>query len=595
MNLISHTFSIPVMGTGYTIDTPVKVAHLGISSVVSLVDDVLIEKMREFYSKKFDIPYQKISSKVEDFRAKRISAYLNIVDKLVNEKYEEMISNFSKKGSELEKYFSLLPNSNQIWQKFTHLLENSSFKEVQSWLRSNLTKGKIDVNIMTKVDGSNVSANGDLLPSEYNNAHAALRGFANSKLCSSLVLSAGMNPKLYSYLEKFSDFYPDENGELQKKIILKVSDFRSAMIQSRFLAKKGIWVSEFRVESGLNCGGHAFATQGHLLGPILSEFKEKRNELLSVMFSTYQAGLKSKGMREVAQAPEMKLTAQGGVGTSEEHQFLLDEFKLDSVGWGSPFLLVPEACKIDSETLDLLKNANEQDFFLSNASPLGVQFNNIRESSQQKFSKKHFNAGKAGFPCTKKLLAFNTEFTEKPICTASRQYLKMKFEAIDRSLRNETQKQELKKKLIEKECLCEGLANSTYLGNEIDSDSKSTGVSICPGPNLAYFKQSFSLKYMTSHIYGKINLLKDVKRPNLFIKELGMYVDYLEAKLKEVSKKKEDKKQVNYYRQFRKNLQEGIEYYQQLFTNCECRFKEIKENVFCELKHFNARLEKINF
>ena len=27
-----HTFHIPVMGTGYTIDTPLKVAHFGISS-----------------------------------------------------------------------------------------------------------------------------------------------------------------------------------------------------------------------------------------------------------------------------------------------------------------------------------------------------------------------------------------------------------------------------------------------------------------------------------------------------------------------------------------------------------------------------------
>ena len=42
----AHTFHIPVMGTGYTVDTPVKVAHLGISSVISIVDDILIEKMR---------------------------------------------------------------------------------------------------------------------------------------------------------------------------------------------------------------------------------------------------------------------------------------------------------------------------------------------------------------------------------------------------------------------------------------------------------------------------------------------------------------------------------------------------------------------
>jgi len=52
-----------------------------------------------------------------------------------------------------------------------------------------------------------------------------------------------------------------------------------AIIQGRFLAKKGIWVSEYRVESGLNCGGHAFATDGFLLGPVLEEFRNSKEQL----------------------------------------------------------------------------------------------------------------------------------------------------------------------------------------------------------------------------------------------------------------------------------------------------------------------------
>ena len=55
--------------------------------------------------------------------------------------------------------------------------------------------------------------------------------------------------------------------------MLKVSDFHSAVVQGKFLAKRGLWVSEYRIESGLNCGGHAFATKGLLLGPILDEFQ----------------------------------------------------------------------------------------------------------------------------------------------------------------------------------------------------------------------------------------------------------------------------------------------------------------------------------
>src|SRR5690606_20931768 len=113
------------------------------------------------------------------------------------------------------------------------------------------------------------------LSEQFSDAMAALRGAANSTLSLSLVLSAGMNPRLYSYLGELPQFKPDAEGNQQKKVILKVSDYRSALIQAKLLAKKSIWVSEFRIESGLNCGGHAFATEGYLLGPILEEFKQK--------------------------------------------------------------------------------------------------------------------------------------------------------------------------------------------------------------------------------------------------------------------------------------------------------------------------------
>src|ERR1041385_8380065 len=125
---------------------------------------------------------------------------------------------------------------------------------------------------------------------------AALRGFALSNLESSIVFSAGLNPRLYSYCESFPDFFPDKNGQLKKKIIIKVSDFRSAHVQGKFLAKKGLWVSEFRIESGLNCGGHAFPTEGLLMGPILEEFKLKRGELYSELLTICNAALAAKGL-----------------------------------------------------------------------------------------------------------------------------------------------------------------------------------------------------------------------------------------------------------------------------------------------------------
>ncbi|MCK4560506.1 MAG: hypothetical protein KAV45_12045, partial [Calditrichia bacterium] len=74
----THSFHIPVMGIGFTIDAPLKVSQYGIDSVISLVDDILLERLRKMYCDKFEIPYNEITEKTEDFRAKRITSYLNL-------------------------------------------------------------------------------------------------------------------------------------------------------------------------------------------------------------------------------------------------------------------------------------------------------------------------------------------------------------------------------------------------------------------------------------------------------------------------------------------------------------------------------------
>ena len=86
-----HEFHIPVMGTAFTIDTPYKVARFGISSVVSIGDDELCETMREYYSKIHGLNYEHISKETTiDYRAKRISAYLDLLDDLINAQIKEM-------------------------------------------------------------------------------------------------------------------------------------------------------------------------------------------------------------------------------------------------------------------------------------------------------------------------------------------------------------------------------------------------------------------------------------------------------------------------------------------------------------------------
>lgn len=557
-----HTFHIPVLGLGYSIDTPLKVARYGISSVVSIVDDELTERMREFHSAKQGESYLPIGKKEADSRAKRITAYLNLLNKLVNKQFEELLN---ENVDDFNKYFELLPDYavlKCLYKDLQKLTDPEKKALALEDLKSRMQPGKIDVNIMSKVDKANYGAGNEYLGDDFTDALAAMRGFASSDLRASVIISAGLNPRLYGYMEQCNGFYPDQSGALNKQIILKVSDFRSAMIQAKMLAKKGLWVSEFRVESGLNCGGHAFATEGFLLGPILEEFKEKRAGLMEELFVIYTAALNAKQI-SVDTRPLQRITAQGGIGTAGEHQFLLNHYQLDAAGWGSPFLLVPEATNVDEDTLSDLVNAQQDDYYLSNSSPLGVLFNSFRKGSIEQQRLQRIEKGRPGSPCTKKFLCTNTEFTELPICTASREYQHLKLKELQaQSLPDTTYRQQFER-ITEKVCLCEGLCASVYLKNGMLKPKESKAVSICPGPNLAYFSGKYSLKEMVQHIYGKTNLLARVNRPNLFVNELNLYIDYLKkdisTQLTELNSKKE-----KYFHKFKAQLEEGIAYYKQL-------------------------------
>ncbi|HHM02874.1 MAG TPA: hypothetical protein ENJ15_07645, partial [Caldithrix abyssi] len=475
------------MGIGFTIDSPLKVSAYGIDSVISLVDDILMEKLREMYCQRYAIPYQKISEKVEDFRAKRITSYLNLIHDLSERKFEELKKAAVDKGNEIREFFDLLPDSSSLKQEFKALGgKYLHLHEISDWLKENMTMGRIDVNIMTKLDKDNYIKD-EKLPVEYNDAHAALRGYANSKLESSLVLSAGMNPRLYSYIEKFDDFFPDSSGYIKKKIALKVSDYRSALIQGKFLAKKGIWVSEYRIESGLNCGGHAFATDGYLMGPILAEFKEKRAELRESIFRIIEKALVNKG-RTVPEAPlNFRITAQGGVGTAEEHRFLTEYYDIDSVGWGTPFLLVPEATTVDRETREKLARAREEDLYLSNISPLGVPFNSLKGNTKDMHKELLIKKGRPGSSCPKKYLSSNREFTEKSICTASRQFQHLKIKQLEESSLSPGEYKEAFDKIVDKSCICVGLGTTALVSYGLDTRVEGKEISVCPGPNMAYF------------------------------------------------------------------------------------------------------------
>jgi hypothetical protein len=588
----AHSFHIPVMGIGFTIDTPLKVAQYGMDSVISLVDDILLEKLRKMYSEKFEMPYKEITEKIDDFRAKRITSYLNLISDLAEKKFESLKDMTSKKGDDLLAYINMLPDNSKLKADFKKLTSSGfNFSEIKSWASKNLVMGAIDVNIMTKVDKDNYKKDKKLAV-EYNDAHAALRGFAQSKLNSSVVLSAGMNPRLYSYMGQFDDFYPDENGFIKKRIILKVSDYRSALIQGRFLAKKGLWVSEYRIESGLNCGGHAFATEGFLLGPVLAEFKEKRKELQETIGAVLNQELLNQNRVVPKQSLPIEVTAQGGVGTEEEHNFLLDHYNLDSVGWGSPFLLVPEATTVDDKTLQKLAKAEEKDLYLSDISPLGVPFNNLKNNTKDIEKQGSIDKNRPGSSCPKKFVALNKEFKEKGICTASREYQYLKIKELDeKGLTPELYKKEVDK-ITEKSCTCVGLGTSALLKYDLDTKVEGEGVSICPGPNMAYYSKVMSLQNITDHIYGRTNVVSRKDRPNLFIKELHIYMDYLKNKLDE-ARSSMNRKEEKYLKTFTGNMKVGITYYQNLFKNVANNFEDIKASVIQELEKCEISLNKL--
>lgn len=570
------------MGIGFTIDTPLKVSQYGIDSVISIVDDILLEKLRKVYCGKYKMPYQEITDKAEDFRAKRITSYLNLINKLAEKRFEELKNATIEKTNEIKEYFSMLPDSSSLKQEFKSLTAKYfNLDEIRSWIKENLSMGSIDVNIMTKIDKDNYSKE-EKLPGEYNDAHAALRGFANSDLSSSIVLSAGMNPRLYSYMEQFEDFYPNENGEIKKKIVLKVSDYRSALIQGRFFAKKGLWVSEYRIESGLNCGGHLFATDGYLMGPILAEFKKNREHLLKLANEVLAQGLSAKNRTIPKENLQFIITAQGGVGTAEEHQFLIDHYEVDSVGWGTPFLLAPDVTNVDEQTRNLLVEATEDELYLSNISPLGVPFNSLKGNTKDLEKLARIDKEKPGSPCPKKYLVSNKEFTEKAICTASRQYQKLKLKELEQEGLSPEEYQKKFAKITEKSCLCVGLGTPALLLNNIDTKLEGDGVSVCPGPNMAFFSKITSLKEIIDHIYGRSNLITRTDRPNMFIQELKIYIEFLKNKIEEM-KVSMTNKQEKYLLTFAENLKEGINYYYGLFSDLKDTFENTKSGILRDL------------
>lgn len=602
-----HRFHVPVMGTGFTIDTPLRVGRFGISAVISLVDDLLIDRVRKHYCKVMNIPFEPVlPGKLpdpRDARAARITAYLDFVQDTLDAQVAAIRAlPFDPADSKSEKtrYFALLPETSPV-KRLYRRWEKAAAPErpaLEAELNACIMPGRVDVNIMTKLDRLPYGADGEPLPPEYSDAKAALRGFARSRVRGSMVFSAGINPTLYGTLEQYPDFYPqlvDGAARAPRKgVVLKVTDYRSSMIQGRFLAKKGVEVREFRIESALNCGGHAFASDGFLMGPIVQEFADNRDKFPEMFEPLIEAWHKKKGLEYPAgrKGRRIDVTAQGGIGNHAEMTRMLDGeagYGLDATGWGSPFLLVPEVTSLDEHTRKQLAEAGEDDLYQSDASPLGILFNNLRGSSSEQWTHKQIENGKPGSPCPKKFLVSNTEFTDKPICTASREYQALKLKSMGYDEVPQLAGADAKLRYIyAKQCICDQLGNGALI--EMGETSETQPVSVCPGPNIAYFDRQYTLEEMVDHIYGRGPSLVPQDRPHMFAKDLKLYVDYFERLVNKHAVLGDPK--AEYLREFKANLEEGMRYYDVMLASSPLAGENLS-SLTAEIASQSLRLEEL--
>ena len=139
--------------------------------------------------------------------------------------------------------------------------------------------------------------------------------------------------------------------------------------------------------------------------------------------------------------------------------------------------------------------------------------------------------------------------------------------------------------------MCVGLANPSLLEFGIPVKGQNQGVVVCPGPNMAYFSKEVSLKEMMHHIYGTKNIENHENRPNMFVKELELYLTYLTNQINDTLEI--TAQQIKKWETFKTNLTNGISYYKSLFTDASTFASFAK--ITADMAIFENKLQQLTY
>jgi hypothetical protein len=98
-----------------------------------------------------------------------------------------------------------------------------------------------------------------------------------------------------------------------------------------------------------------------------------------------------------------------------------------------------------------------------------------------------------------------------------------------------------------------------------------------------------SLEEMSKQIYGMAESITRLDRPHFFVKELELYIKYFSDKIDE-STLDFNKKQEKYFTKFLNNLNEGINYYSNLFSDIKFQFHQSSDIILSEIEDKKASL-----